>query len=140
MKRSALKRPTDQGFLSLIPDPEHADASGFIEELLSRARDAHDHAHHARTLMLEAVWFEHQGFQERARALRSASQCDHHRACSALFDLAMIARDLVRWSSVDWLPTVDVVGSGLTDDELNALCAVYGMPVDAIEEESSATR
>ena len=135
MRRTALKRPEEAGFLSLIPAPEPQDALTFVETIKAIARDAHGHAHHSRTLALDAVWFEHQGIPDRARQLRAASQADHLRACARLHRLARVCRDLVQWAAVDWMPTFDVQGSGLTGDELNLLCAVFGVPVDAILED-----
>lgn len=126
MTRSALSRRPEFGFLSLIPEARRLDASEFVEAFLNTARDAHDHARHSRIAMLDAVWFEHQGLTSRAVALRAASQADHQRACESLARLASICREVVRWAAVDWAPTPDVVGSGLTEDELYTLCGVYG--------------
>lgn len=124
--RSALQRKNGHGFLSLIPAPEPSTPDPFLDAIAKLAADARIEALDARRLALDAVWFDHHGHVDRAATERSRSEVAHRAACAHLAALSGKVRALVMWACLDWRPSVDVAGSGLTRAELAVLCGVTG--------------
>lgn len=132
MTSFAHKRSTSQGFLQLMPQREPADPQRMMAELDELARQARGEALDAAALAWQAAVLEEQGAKTAPRYLRQRSTIAHRAAVAKLHALALKARALVQWAAVDWLPTTDVVGSGLVAEELYQLSSVYGMPVDRL--------
>ena len=137
---TALGRRSAEGFLSLIPVAEPTNPIGMIEAISAIARDARLQAIDSRNAAMEAVWFEHQEMPGRAKQPRVLSAITHRAAARQLHALAVKVRELLEWAALDWLPTVDVAGSGLTEDELAVLCSVMGVPVDRLREAGDEAR
>jgi len=119
------RRPVN-GFLALLPSEAGADAQAISREFEAYYCQARGFFQHSRALELAACDYERMKRPDLATTARTQSSVDHRMACQKLLEAARCARRLLRWSALDWRPTVDVVGSGLSAEEILELCAVMG--------------
>jgi hypothetical protein len=115
----------------LVPPPIKSSLSDIIDQLQGAAWVARLEFEASRNITLDAGRRELAGMKEEAERLMGRAALAHRNGCKAALEVATSARELLQWACLDWMPSRDVVESGLTDYELDALCSVFGVSLPA---------
>lgn len=140
MKHRALRRPPGNGFLSLIPQAAQFDFSTLVKDVTRLAHLAGGDARAARDHALRAVWWHEHGCCQKEAESRACSDVNHRACARELVELCDAMRRLLRWAALDWRPTMDVVGSGLSQPELACLTSMMGLDPFELEVDGDACR
>lgn len=134
MRNARRDRPAQSGFIALIPDEAKESIGEIVSKFSESLKAARVAALNARTLAIEAKELHDRGTLLRAKMLREQSGADHRLACDHLADAAYQVRRAMRVAALDWRPSDNCAGTGLTDQELDDVCAAFGREVGAKRE------
>jgi hypothetical protein len=126
VRNARRERPAQSGFIALIPDEAKESIGEIVSKFSESLKAARVAALNARTLALEAKELHDQGTLLRAKMLREQSAADHRRSCDHLADAAHQVKRAMRCAALDWRPSLDCQGTGLTVTELVDVCGAFG--------------